>query len=391
MRSSGLLLYYRFFLFGLLVVCNAIICSAGVWNLSLAQSAGSSPPVDAFMIFLGAFSLVLVLPITFFDVFVKHAWTGWVGTECVWVTLLWIFHLAGAAAVTALLPTLMCNVQMERTTSDSCTSTRLLQVPAWICALALTIYVVLFTAAVAIHRRRNPTLWYASVRTYPWFDHLRSQSQEIKSAPASPIAVLAPRPTRPVDLPSPSVLGAGLQYEHLTDFNTAERPMPPTPAAPAPTHVLQETRQVSSGVTMPSLYPLHMQPFLESGIAPAPAVLEPSLSPAFMYANPGYARADPPPLGDWPRADIIQQPTKPRPARRKAPPATEPAPPPVEPDADARPSDETETHQRQTSASLPSSDAANRPRPGGPRHRSGSSVSARPPPLDLSRISNIER
>ncbi|TFY57880.1 hypothetical protein EVG20_g8370 [Dentipellis fragilis] len=189
---------------GLLVVCNAIICSAGVWNLSLAQSVGSSPPVDAYMVFLGAFSLVLILPVTFFDVFAKHAWTGWVGTECVWVTLLWIFHLAGAAAVTALLPTLMCNVQMERTISDSCTSTRLLQVPAWICAIALTIYVVLFATAVSIHRRRNPTIWYASVRTYPWFDHLRSQSQQIKSAPASPIAVLAPRPTRPVDLPSPS-------------------------------------------------------------------------------------------------------------------------------------------------------------------------------------------
>ncbi|TFY55556.1 hypothetical protein EVG20_g9277 [Dentipellis fragilis] len=132
-----------------------------------------------------------------------------------------------------------------------------------------------------------------------------------------------------------------------------------------------------------------MQPFLESGMASAPAVPEPSLPPALMFTNPGSARADPPPLGNWPRADIIQQPAKPRPARRKAPPPTAAA----EPASSDSPSEAVETHQRQTSVSMPSSDtdAANRSRPGGPRHRSGSSVSARPPPLDLSRISNIER
>jgi hypothetical protein len=103
MEASFIVLLYRYYLFGMspdqlstehsclqppsssqviIIVSNAIICSAAAWNLPISQNTGlhgkmaavpdklhspltpiaAQSHIDAYMIFLGAFSLLLVIP-----------------------------------------------------------------------------------------------------------------------------------------------------------------------------------------------------------------------------------------------------------------------------------------------------------------------------------------
>ncbi|THH20368.1 hypothetical protein EW146_g958 [Bondarzewia mesenterica] len=399
---KAMLLYYRYFLFALLVVGDAVICSAGVWNLSLAQAAGSRARLDPYMIYLGAFSLVVVLPIVFLDVFWKRAITGRVWFECVWVGLLSVLHLAGAAAVTATFPRVMCSSQVKRATIDSCTSTKLLEAFAWTCTicrkcllhgtlnpagsrssvlLAVSVHLFVLVFSAVVHHSLDDTVWHATVRTYPWYRH--AFCQQIHTPPHSPVkhhhsSLVAPQPRRPVNLPTESELGARYQIEYLGSpvSLAADHPAPPAPAAPNHPSIIQPTRRVSS--SMPSLYPLQIKSAwtADSGVCiPEPSTSLTESRPAPWHSS-SLPKNEDSPLGDWPRKDIMKEPPKARRAPRKPPPSS--ALPEALPDTSAQ--------ERPT----PPQPSAYRSRPGGPRQRSRSSADMhRPPPLDLSGLSSM--
>jgi hypothetical protein len=133
------------------------------------------------------------------------------------------------------------------------------------------------------------------------------------------------------------------------------RPVPPIPAAAPPSHLLTRAASRQPAVPVPSLYPQHLQ----SSVTRPPQPLQPS-------------PASPPPLGNWPRADAVEQPLR---SVRRPPQAT----------ANGRASSTTRPHppSETVSSALPSS----RSRLSGPRTTSGSREIRRPPPLNLTKIS----
>ncbi|KAI0050914.1 hypothetical protein FA95DRAFT_1603186 [Auriscalpium vulgare] len=429
-RGPTVFVAYRAFLFGLLVVSNAVICSAGVWSLTQAQTAHLATHVQAYMIFLGAFSLLLVLPVIFIDIFTKHAISGRVWVECAWMTLLAIFHIAGAAAVTATLPRDLCTAQGtlsdHRSQRDELTlhhlqSKLLLEGFAWICTTNLLVYLCLLLISTALHARDDDTVWHASVKSYPWYIHF--PCRQLKSRPGSPTSLpFSPSRivTSPLPAPRPQHPMADFsryQIEPLSlsaDAQSLEKPVPPMPAPPAQ-HVMQQTR----GATAPrlGLYPLHIQSALvapagaPAGAGPSPSALSVSPSSPSRLWRLSPADEHTRPLGDWPRRDIMQQPS---PSKSRGPasasasaaattPASRAGPPPLSASARiaaAGSADDLLTRRagspsEAAAATVPSSWASrgslDRSRPTGPRHRtrtsSDTSASYRPAAQDSSGVS----
>jgi len=340
-----MLLICRYLVFGLLVICNAILCSVAVWNLSFAQSVGQNLQVDAFLTFLGAFALLFIFSIIFTEILRRNVITGRLWFEVSWVGLLWVMELSGAAAVTALAPDVLCSALIG---NDACTSTHVLLAFSWLSTLLLLIYLVCLVCVAIIRQKRDPQIWHASAIEFWRFD----ARHDLRSAPTSPSlprfhktpVLVAPQPRRP---PPTAVyayragMGPEYQIEHFRPSSSAaERPVPPIYAA-------------QSSMPASSLYPQH----LHSSLTPQPSRPSP--------ASP------PPPLGNWPRLDAVDQPLR---SKRRSPPTTlnshggdaaDPASGPV--------------------SSL--SSTTPRSKPSGPRTSSSSNEIRRPPPLNLTHIS----
>ncbi|KAG2046802.1 hypothetical protein BDR06DRAFT_148956 [Suillus hirtellus] len=239
MKST--MLFARYVLFGLFVVCNAIICSVAVWNHSLVQATGGQTvQVDVYLIFLGAFSLTFIFPIIFADLLCTDPLSARVWFECAWVTIIWLMQLAGAAAVTAIAPHIQCSAQATEVNNNSCSSTKVLLAFTWICTITcmcprfshltlLTVLVLLylfllFVTAVTT-QWTDPGVWHHNVR----YLRMESTRQCLPSAQNSPITprfvkgrgtseVHKPRSLRPV-APNPVYgyrAGLGPEFRFVT-------------------------------------------------------------------------------------------------------------------------------------------------------------------------------
>lgn len=218
------------------------------------------------------------------------------------------------------------------------------------------LYLVCLVCAVIIRQKRDPQVWHSDV-----VEFYRSEARHgLNSTPSSPILprfckepeLIAPQPR----LPPPkavyayrSGMGPEYQIEHFRPSSpAAERPVLPNPIA-APQQYTR-TALTSASAPAPSLYPQSVHSTLTTRQPTRPSA------------------ASPPPLGDWPRPNAVDQPAR---NKRKPPPA------PLE-----FPSKDTSGTVASVNSSL-----SQFSRPRVPRKGSYSTDARRPPPLDLTKIS----
>jgi len=221
--------------------------------------------------------------------------------------------------VTTNLPHAMCTPQVERIYGYSCTSVKLLMAFSWICTANLFLYLIFLVGSALLHQKRDNTVWSAQVRSYPWYLHFYchklGSSPELPQ-PRDPAPLSAPQARRPIRLLRLSVLSSLYRAERAPSRSdrVSEHVEPQSPtmqqAQPAPT-------------VRTSLYPLHILSFLGPTHEPEPEPESAPGGPYFLYPRvvdprqyPRNSVADgggPPPLVNWPRADIMSIP----PPRRK--------------------------------------------------------------------------
>jgi hypothetical protein len=361
---NSLVLPCRYAVFAAFVICNAITCSVAVWNLSLAQSGGQTMNVDSFVIFVGSLGLIFIFTMIILELSLKNSISGHVWVESAWVGLFFVLEFCASIALSALGPGVMCSTQMMEVDNASCSSTRVLLVFSWICTLLLFGYLLLLTISAYMHQKENPRVWHCSVRRFFNGDSRTYLADSISpSLPnflkKSPPSFAAPQPRRP-PIHTIQAIRSTPSPDSVLEKAT-ERPIPPIPAA-LPHHQLQNTREA----TATSFYPQHVQ------------LSQPAVAPV-MKQLPSHG-VSPPPLGDWPRADIISQPSR---SKRDGP-----RPLILTTSAIAT----TSANSSPNSRTSPSSATPRSARSSGPRTgRSGPSNGARPPPLDLSKISSHSR
>ena len=158
------------------------------------------------------------------------------------------------------------------------------------------------------------------MRSYPWYLHF--YCHKLGSSPElaprrDPAPISAPQPRRPIRLLRLSVLSSLYRAERTPDqaSEVTERVAPPT--------TIPQPRLVS--IVPTTLYPSHVLSALEPIQEP-----EPSHGGALSF-SPGFAHPQqqdpvdcggPPPLSNWPRADIMSNPPPNRMASRKKVPAS---------------------------------------------------------------------
>jgi len=357
-----ILLTLRYVICCVFIVCNAIVASVAVWNLSLTLPAENDLiQVDYYLVFVGASGLALIFAIIFVELARRNAFTSRVWFEVAWVGLYCLMDLAGASALSAMAPRQRCHHNGQGTTggaSDSCLSARVLLAFTWICAIALLGYFTTLIVLSIIHHRNDPRIWQHCIHNFPSFN-----SSVVPSAPATPIlprfrgilpSIVAPKPHRPDVVPAAlysyrSGLGSQYEIEHYRPpTDSAERPVPPILAVnPRQPYTTAQTQTR----TLPpvTLYPQYMQSVSQSWPQPPPQA---------------YSSPSPPPLGNWPSTSTQPRANRERPTR-----------------ITTLASATTDTPVVHEVSSLP------RARPSGPRIRQNSSGNNRPPPLDLSKIS----
>jgi len=345
------LLVARYTSFGLFIICNAIICSVAVWNLSLAQPLGWNLPIDLYLIFLGAFGLGFGFVLMFIQLIVSNGFTSKMWFECIWVGVLCIMNLAGAAASLAILPDVMCQpdgIPIVRNRNpflpfvgrqqvpDSCTSTRVLIAFTWISSITLLAYFFLLTTLGFLQMKRDPKIWSRNVRSVQYSD-VRSP---LPSAPPSPSAprfkiphkstmaskIAAPRPRHAIHpklYAYRSGLGTEYEIEHYRPVASpiprqaepvsSELAVPPVAAPP----ILERNLSIqgAAGTSSSPFYPQYMHSALSANPS-HPVVTQPPFSISQQVPS-----SSPLPLGDWPRPDAIMQPLRTK--RRRPPPLLE--------------------------------------------------------------------
>ncbi|KAF8654191.1 hypothetical protein AX16_003720 [Volvariella volvacea WC 439] len=358
----------RYLVFGLFIVCNAIIASVAVWNLSLSRALQNELQVDTYLTFVGAFGLVYIFAIIFLELAQKNAITGRVWFECTWVGIYWLLELAGASALSAIGPPVMCDSShaAQVLIKDGCASTQVLLAFTWLCTIILLGYLFIMVVSSLIIFQHDPSIWQCQVQDFPWSAHCT-----LPSAPPSPAAaqfsnpvprstIAAPKPRRPAPA---AIYNAGLSDYAIEHYRPPSNFAQPAPPPPAPVAYSTRRQQISPLSTSPiNLYPQYVQSsFLHASSLSAPSNSEPTLQRELPPS--------PPPLGNWPRADIISQPTTSR--------------------SRARVSSSARTVQGTIAGTTVPSDASisRSFRPTGPRTSSRLGGDHRPPMLDLSNIS----
>ena len=217
-----------------------------------------------------------------------------------------------------------------------------------------------------LHYRQDCTVWSSQVRSYPWY----ANCHKLESRPSSPLPrhprqppISAPQPRRPIRLPTRSMLS----YLHKAEIMhvPAQDPEDPPPVRRASQRATMG-QAADPSAQLAVLYPLHIQAewgtsaagpssggdggYNAASFSPTsarPHRTAPAPSTATLPPNGG-----PPPLWNWPRADIMSQPP---PARKKAvavPSAARPPPPPAR-TTDPRPPPRTRGRGRSAARSPP--------------------------------------
>ncbi|KXN85477.1 hypothetical protein AN958_11281 [Leucoagaricus sp. SymC.cos] len=292
----------------------------------------------------------------------------------------------------------------------------------------VVIYFSVFLFAIFINKGNDTTIWHSPMRKFPWagtctilasapptpkFAQFQSNTVPIIHAPKPKHA----RPNGGTKRPPVFSWRSGLSHEyHIEHYHppttTTQQhggpstsrsvELPPAAAPPmipaAPVLLPAEDTVTSDNYFASSLYPMHMQQAIFNANSELPSRPEQALTHASAGAAIQVARIplhaalppSPPPLGSWPRPDIISKPvTK---GKRKLPPSASPRGDfsgDIEvqgiPGSPSEPSKRRE-HQTPTQHfTAPSSFAPLRP--AGPRRRSGSTdLTNRPPALDIQKI-----
>ncbi|KAI0363479.1 hypothetical protein BV20DRAFT_958176 [Pilatotrama ljubarskyi] len=194
---------YRYSSFGLFILCNAIVCCVSVWNLALAQEIGWNPMIDAYMIAISALGILFIFPVMCIDLLRKNSIVGRVWFECVWVGVFCLLQLGGAAAISAILPNLLCSSAASSLLSSSCTSTKVLLAFAWVGAVNLLAYFVILMVTAIIHMKDDSQVWRGNTRMYPWY-RVREALSSARPSPLKtwskpPAASAAPQIRLPTD------------------------------------------------------------------------------------------------------------------------------------------------------------------------------------------------
>jgi hypothetical protein len=416
----NLFIWLRYLVFALCVVCSAVICSVSVWNLGFAQGSPSLAQiiqVDSYVIFAGGAGLVLVFTIIFIEVGRNRnaSLTSRVWFECLWSGFLFMLNLSAAALVTALIPSQMC--QSHHLPVLACTSSKILQAFTWLLSIITFTYFLTIFITVFIRSGSDSRMWQGSIFSISFYDRSNS-STRLQSPPASPTpgrmlgkitaptiaapTIAAPRPRKPVHMPYAYRSGLSPEEYQIEHFQF------PGPQRPPP---VRSFDQPSSNL---SFYPEFLRASLRSSMIPNVTQVAPtsilnfdsSALPNDIVNSPqGTAapRTSPPPLGDWPRADIMAHTPQVRPtksSRRTTKIFT--ASPDIqqsEPSTLLAPPMSMASEGRNIGPSVPVSLGSRTLRPSGPRTRiragsvpdANSSADAnRPPPLDLSSISALK-
>ncbi|KAF8797931.1 hypothetical protein BYT27DRAFT_6909364 [Phlegmacium glaucopus] len=385
--------FLRYFVFAIFVICNAIITSVAVWNLSIVELIADNvvaKEISSYLIFLGALGLVVNFTVLFFDLYGKHVFLCKVWFELLWVGLFLIMEFAGAAAITAQSNGQTCS---SDTSISPCASTQVLQAFTWICAILLLGYLILLFVAALVKHRDDSTIWHCTVRNFPWVTSHHVHHR--KSIPASSASlprfrtevpfIAAPRPRRIVPVPEALLSyrsGLSLDYEiehyqppalSATDRRLSTyRPTSlspstsPVAATVSPTRIRLQPQQTPPPKPVHTVstpfYPTHVQIAINSDLQRPPI--------AHLSQARGLPLSpSPPPLGDWPRRDATSQPTR---VKRK--PVT--------------PIPYTFTMPAAVQQRQPLSTSTTRSRPSGPRQRSNSGENNRPPNFDLSNFNS---
>ncbi|TCD60017.1 hypothetical protein EIP91_010868 [Steccherinum ochraceum] len=240
---------YRYSLFALFLVFNAIICSVAVWNYTIAQALLVTANIDVYLAVIGGLSVLFIIPIAFVDVFRKNALTGRVWFELLWVGVFWILELCGAAAFTAQIPDTLCTTASTILQPDGCTSSRVLEAFAWLTTILLLFHLLALFVSALLHYDDDKEIWSASIRFYAWY----STRSTLESNPPSPTRSFAPsfnrrsfslrapkpkRPIRPADLDLEKAGATARPPMRDTSRSTVSRVAPPQqPPSMYPTSV----------------------------------------------------------------------------------------------------------------------------------------------------------
>jgi len=359
----NVVLAFRYAFLGAFVVCNAIICSSAGWSLGIVQSMGRSMDINGYLIFLGALALAFVVVTSVIELTRKDAFTTRVWFECLWVGVFFVLELCGAAVLTAVGSGLMCDVFATIRVSDACTSNRLTLAGSWACVMSLLLYLLVLGVSAWVHHREDPTVWQATVRDYSW-DGTRSELPNSAPLPGCfsrhTLSIKAPQPRR---LALPDIYAhRGSRISRGYDVERTQPPVPPVPVISPPRLMRQATREPVA-LPQPSLYPRHME-------------LYTSGQPSRPIKGHRSSKT-PPPLGSWPRANILNEPLPKK--RREAPYVPRPPPNPS-----PRPS--PDRVYIPTPVSRPTGPRTTPARSKNPSGDWRSRVVV-PPPLDLSKIS----
>ncbi|KAJ3881006.1 hypothetical protein F5051DRAFT_398617 [Lentinula edodes] len=385
--------WLRYIVFATSVICSAVIASVSVWNLGFAQS--SSRPldqviqVDSFGIFVGAFSLVGVFTIIFAEVGRTNVFTTRIWFDCLWSGFLFLLNISAASVITALLPSQMCK-NTHKLPSQACTSTKVLQGFTWLITTSLFAYFLTIFITVFVYSGSDPTLWRYSIYDLSTYDRSNS-STRLRSPPSSPMprmtslkrfvkppsipSIAAPRPQRPINNAVAAIMPYAYRSGLSPDYQIEHFQFPARSARQSQQESSLQRLPTAAGAGPRNLYP----DYLRSSLPPDPqrsSTFSTNRSSAVPGDGPSpYPQgSSPPPLGDWPRPDIMTQASR---RSHRITPKTIPTS--VTLDIEA----------------IPDVSNNSRSKPSEPRIRSGSisignSISAnRPPPLDLSDISAL--
>jgi hypothetical protein len=389
----------RYLLLAVFVISNAIICSVAVWNFFIAQAINHNLQIDAFLIVLGALSLMFIFVLVLAGLLRRNSFASRVWFECVWVGVFFSLHFSGALALTLMVPSLMCplgNIQLP----GSCASTQILMAFTWVCAVCLFGYFLLVFISAVVYSRTNPRIWNRALRHFSVSDMPDSAAPPLSSLPRkrkSLVSIIAPRP-RYAAPPSLYAFSNGFGSEDdqrnmaessRAPHRTSHRQVPPLPTTPPQRYMVQRARESQAALPVSSLYPQHVRAAMADTatrrMEPLPTLAQWSSSPS---------PPPPQPLGDWPRLDVLSQPVRGK--VRKSSMNVHTKYTTAGKDGSRTVPTSTTVHAKMsmtTTMAAPSVPplaltVPSRSRPSGPRSHANSRDWSRPPPLDLSKISS---
>jgi len=332
---------FRYCVLITLLICHALVASVAVWNLGFIgpdDPQSSLLGIDSYLTFLGCSGLFVLFAVGFVELAQKHWSIGTVWFECIWVSLWGLMYLVGAIGLTAVESLGDC------TTSDrtpKCVSAQVLLAFTWLCTMTLIIYFSVFIFAVVLNKKKDSTIWHSTMRKFPW----AGTCAILVSAPPSPTQprfqntvpiIHAPRPkhARPNDNQRSRIFSwrSGLSQEYQIEhyqppsaMHVPSQSIEPPPAAALPAvraSGLPPTEAEPAGSNFASsLYPLYMQHTIfdtasDLNIHPEHTRPEAALTSTSTSSVAEVVQAppqavfppSPPPLGNWPRPDILSQP-----------------------------------------------------------------------------------